>query len=40
MPYISCPGEVPLDDNITVYFIKDLVPRDVEAAAQEILVQT
>jgi len=39
MPYVNDPADVPLDEDIAAFKLEDLVQRDVEAAAQEILVQ-
>ena len=39
MPSVNDPADVPLDEDISAFKLEDLVQRDVEAAAQEILVQ-
>ena len=39
LPHINNPSDVPLDNDIAAFSLKDLVQKDVDAATQEILVQ-
>ena len=39
MPYINDPADVPLDDDIAAFSLKDLEDRDIDAAIQDNLVQ-